>query len=332
MLISIIIPVYNTSLYLKRCLNSVLAQNYTDFELLLVNDGSRDDSLKICREYEKKDERIKVFDKPNGGVSSARNVGIRCSSGKWICFIDSDDYVTDNHIEKLVSDIGGDFDFIMHGKYGARKASYSSYTYRTVDIDDRQELFEEFKISPNGQIFSKFFCNAVLKKYDIRFPCGVNMSEDVLFILEYLSKVKKLKYRDMITYKYTTNKGSLSNAKVFDYQSNYAGFKKINNLLYSDFNLSALNTFTHLKRTYLNFLLRAIHALNSNGYSKSERIEEYKELYSCLKFKEISVNHRGRRLELICKLFLNRRFKCFDLFINDDSDRGTLYRIYRSVN
>ena len=96
--ISVIVPVYNVQKYLSRCIDSILAQTFTDFELLLINDGSKDNSGKMCDEYAKKDTRIHVFHKENGGVSSARNLGLENVQGEWITFIDSDDYLNINFL------------------------------------------------------------------------------------------------------------------------------------------------------------------------------------------------------------------------------------------
>lgn len=89
--ISVIVPVYNTEQYLPRCIDSILSQTFTDFELLLIDDGSKDNSGKICDEYAAKDSRIRVFHKKNGGATSARILGINNSCGEFICFVDSDD-------------------------------------------------------------------------------------------------------------------------------------------------------------------------------------------------------------------------------------------------
>ena len=96
-LISVIVPVYNVENYIAQCIESVIKQTYTKFEIILVNDGSKDNSGKICDEYALKDERIKVIHKENAGVSSARNVGIKQSKGQWITFIDSDDWVEEKY-------------------------------------------------------------------------------------------------------------------------------------------------------------------------------------------------------------------------------------------
>lgn len=94
--ISVIVPVYNAEMYLHRCIDSVLAQTYQNFELLLIDDGSKDSSGTICDEYAAKDARVRVFHKEIGGVSSARNVGLDHAQDEWITFVDSDDYIEEN--------------------------------------------------------------------------------------------------------------------------------------------------------------------------------------------------------------------------------------------
>lgn len=101
--VSVIVPVYNSSAYLKRCLDAIVSQTYANLEIVLVNDGSSDNSLEIMNEYAKKDSRIRVFDKENGGSSSARNLGIKEATGEYVCFCDSDDYYEPDIIEKLSS-------------------------------------------------------------------------------------------------------------------------------------------------------------------------------------------------------------------------------------
>ena len=99
-------PVYNTEKYLRRCVDSILAQTFTDFELLLINDGSTDSSGAICDEYTQKDSRVRVFHKENGGVSSARNIGLDNAKGEYIAFVDSDDYIDNRMYECLYNKAG----------------------------------------------------------------------------------------------------------------------------------------------------------------------------------------------------------------------------------
>ena len=111
-LVTLIIPVYNAARYLRRCLDSVLEQDFADMEVLVLNDGSRDRSLEICREYEKRDSRIRVVDKENTGVSDTRNRGMRLAEGKYLQFMDSDDWLTPDATNCRISipwlcDLGG---------------------------------------------------------------------------------------------------------------------------------------------------------------------------------------------------------------------------------
>lgn len=100
-LISVVLPIYNVQNYLKECIETVIHQTYTNIEVILVDDGSTDDSSKICDAYKQQDERIKVIHKKNGGLSDARNTGLKNAKGKYICFIDSDDYISQTYIEEL---------------------------------------------------------------------------------------------------------------------------------------------------------------------------------------------------------------------------------------
>ena len=101
-LISIIVPIYNVEKYLSRCIDSIINQKYTNIEIILVDDGSTDSCYKICNDYRKSDDRIRVIHKKNGGLSDARNVGVKQSTGKYICFIDSDDYIIILYHQKVI--------------------------------------------------------------------------------------------------------------------------------------------------------------------------------------------------------------------------------------
>ena len=101
-MLSVIIPVYNTEAYLKRCLDSVLGQTYKNIEVICVNDGSTDNSLQILKDYEKKDKRVLVIDKENGGVVSARKAGIKAASGEYCTYVDSDDWIEPNMYESIL--------------------------------------------------------------------------------------------------------------------------------------------------------------------------------------------------------------------------------------
>ena len=115
MKISVIIPVYNTEERLKRCLDSVVAQTFKDFECIVVDDGSKDQSPRIIDEFAAKDSRFTAIHKPNGGVSSARNEGLRIAGGEWVIFLDSDDTIRPNHVEAMLSVVEDGIDIVFTG-------------------------------------------------------------------------------------------------------------------------------------------------------------------------------------------------------------------------
>ena len=149
--ISIIIPIYNVESYLRKCLDSIIEQSFPYFELLLINDGSTDASAHICQEYVEKDDRIRYFEKENGGVSSARNFGIKHSRGEYIIFIDSDDWVEPNYLEilyKTMKELEGD---IVVTNY---------YTFREEDamfLFHVAETNEPLVFQPNDSFFNYMF-------------------------------------------------------------------------------------------------------------------------------------------------------------------------------
>lgn len=155
--ISIIVPVYNAEKFLVRCIDSILAQKYKNFELLLIDDGSKDSSGHICDLYAEKDARIRVFHKENGGVSSARNLGLEKAKGEWITFCDSDDYVKDFWLDNFIKNIDATTDFVCQG-YEASNA-ISGKCLIGVKAEANAELILE-KINHNdllGYVFTKIF-------------------------------------------------------------------------------------------------------------------------------------------------------------------------------
>lgn len=187
--ISVIVPVYNAERTLRECINSILSQKYKDFELLIIDDGSKDRSAAICDEYSQKDHRVKVFHKPNGGVSSARNLGLDNAKGKWITFIDADDYISDdffngvrNRSEDLLIKSYNDF------KEGE---SYERFKISKVIVCD----IPSFCTSNNGGTllrvpWAKFYKTSKIKGF--RFDDSLKIGEDTDFLFNYLANCKVL--------------------------------------------------------------------------------------------------------------------------------------------
>lgn len=328
MKLSVIIPVYNSEKYLKRCLDSIIHQTFSDFELLLIDDASTDSSFEICQTYAAKEGRIRTIQKQNEGPGAARNLGIKESKGEWLLFIDSDDWVEPNHLQSLVEDIEEGIDFVMHGRYGGKAYLKYKNEVEIIEINDVQTLFNELKLSPNGQICSKLFRSKIIQSNSIEFIPQIRMSEDVLFVLSYLSKATKLKYRDLYTYHYEKNNDSLSQNQKWDFESNLLGFKMLCRLIHDDFGIKDLKDFPFLESTLTRFLERSVGALIKNGHSKKERIKAYKRIVSYNKFEDLSVDNSTYAAKMYQMLF-DSKFERFDFFAKQ---RYRVTLLYRAIN
>lgn len=192
--ISVIVPVYNAEKYLRRCIDSVLAQTYTDFELLLIDDGSIDKSGEICDEYARKDARVRVFHQENGGVSSARNLGLDNAKGEWITFVDSDDWVVDNMYEEMLAQL---------------ESAQAEMAYCDINMvfEDNQKVYKAASYSPRKEDLLNHFiastwtslCNVIVKRSlfelnNIRHP------EEVAFAEDYHVSVRLMFFANKVCY------------------------------------------------------------------------------------------------------------------------------------
>lgn len=222
-LISIIIPIYNAEKYLSECVQSVLKQDYPYFELLLIDDGSKDNSLQICHELAKQDKRIKVIHQENGGVSVARNTGLDNAHGKYVTFIDSDDLVDPNYLSILLSHKNEDISMVVTNHVTlSPNGEISPYPFNTF-FPNGENKYEDIletiidsgtvQLSPIGSCWAILFELDLIKKNNIRFPKGIKIGEDGLFSQTYFYKAKKNIYIDVVDtpYIYRLNDNSSSN-------------------------------------------------------------------------------------------------------------------------
>ena len=215
--ISIIIPVYNAELYLRRCLDSVLSQSFEDFELLLIDDGSKDASGTICDEYARDDKRIKVFHKPNGGVSSARNVGLKNAKGEWIYFVDADDEVLPNGLQALADGICDDVDVVMGGLEKCDEQGNVLYEMEKGPnvLSKRDGILINYGASKVctgnwGWMTIRLFRNTILRQNNICFDDDVVYNEDELFVVRYLCACKgQTHYINTSVYRYYESANSV---------------------------------------------------------------------------------------------------------------------------
>ena len=193
-MVSVIIPSYNREKTIARAVNSILNQTFNDFELILVDDGSSDDSGKICDEYAEKDMRVRVIHKQNGGVSSARNIGIEAARGEYICFVDSDDYLEKDYLEVLLETKRKypDFDNIWCGFYTVRDyyknkketvVAEKDKNYSFYNLSGIMDLCEKWLVQ---MPWNKLFETKKVKENNILFPPELSLGEDYIFNLRYL--------------------------------------------------------------------------------------------------------------------------------------------------
>lgn len=226
--ISIIVPVYNVETYLQRCIDSILKQTFTDYELLLIDDGSNDKSGAICDEYARKVSRVKVFHKDNGGVSTARNMGLSKANGKWVYFVDSDDIVLPDALETFVSLIEPVTDFLMAGycvsdEYGTvlgqPKVQRSS---KLTALQALKEMYVPTDFGYQGYLWCKLFKKEVIRQNNLRFVESISFNEDRVFIVEYLCCVNNVSYTTKSVYNYIQRSGSAMDTLKTGYNKKFA--------------------------------------------------------------------------------------------------------------
>ena len=237
--VSIIVPVYNAEATLVRCLESILKQEFTDFEALIIDDGSTDDSGRICDSYAGKDERFRVVHKENSGVSAARNLALDLARGTYLQFLDSDDWITPNatrllvesaqryHCDMVISDF-----YRVSGERVAHKG----------DIDDdcvltKEEFASHMLENPAdfyyGVLWNKLYRRDIVEKHQLRMDAAISWCEDFMFNLEYIRHAEVFYALQVPVYYYVNTKGSLVNQglgisqtikmklMVFEYYNNF---------------------------------------------------------------------------------------------------------------
>ncbi len=229
LMISIIVPVYNTGKYLSFCIESILSQSYNCFELLLIDDGSTDESGVICDEYAEKDSRIRVFHKKNGGVSSARNLGLDNALGEWVYFVDSDDEVLPGGLQTMVDCISDDVDIVLAGYRLYDEAGNVVYEIddRIVSVLDKEEslstLYERHGKYYNWLTFGciRLHRNKIIQRHNLRFDTGIRNKEDTLFLAQYICRSNGItRYTTTPVYRYNQRRDSAMGTwrSGFDYK------------------------------------------------------------------------------------------------------------------
>lgn len=239
--ISIIVPVYNAKNKIRRCLDSIINQTFKAFECVIVNDGSTDGSDAIINEFIQRDSRFIFINKPNGGVSSARNKGLDVAKGEWIVFVDSDDSLLPEHLAELMQAASDDVDIVMTGYQKVAKDNTTEHRYshcRYIGKNEVKQFIENTDFLEHQQPWDR----AYRKKINVRFDERLSLSEDRLYCYHYLMLCKGIATIDSITYIHdVTDEDSLSYKKYSSSMNEYrySIFKKMNSVLKRKYSLSS---------------------------------------------------------------------------------------------
>ncbi len=306
-MISVIIPVYNTEGYLKRCVDSVLCSSYGDLELILVDDGSTDHSACICKQYSEEDSRVKYFRQEHRGVSAARNRGIAESRGAWIVFVDSDDFISVDYLETIAGEDDQEqelllFDFVRlkKGRSISRNRSAQAVKAGRCQYREKDRLYLVQCLLNLGQLCkggsvnlaspcAKAYKKSVIDQHQLRFAEDLAICEDRLFNLAYLLKAKTCMYIHKQVYFAETRMDSAMRGFSLDYlQKDMRYQKKMRSLLEGYGILSEVGTAydNSVLSNMTDILVRGIfHPLSTRTYEECCR--------QCDKMKNVKIYSRA---------------------------------------
>lgn len=297
-LISVIVPIYKAESYLDKCIESIVNQTYKNIEVILVDDGSPDNCPKICDNWAKKNERIKVIHKQNGGVSSARNVGIENATGKYICFIDSDDSVENEYFEKFIKEIQN-FELVVCGYSkvlnGEKKGKvlFSNEARNVIPKNQIMNLYQKVLISAP---WAKFYQKSIIDENNIRFPEDMSLGEDMVFNFSYIDKIENIAIINESLYNYNLdNDNSLLRKYRKDlFDINKKLYNKLDTYVYSwNLDESQMQIFNNAKYYgYANVLFNTFEKSNSDGFYA--KLKYNKQIIKSDEFKSILSNFDGK--------------------------------------
>lgn len=310
---SIIVPVYNTEQFLDKCVSSILAQTYNDFELILVDDGSTDNSPNMCDIYAEKDFRIKVIHKKNGGVSSARNCGIDAAKGTYIWFVDSDDYIEPFSLQRL---------FEVQNSHNAELYVFNNRSVCELSTENINDFFRKyyFTYALGFEPWNKLYKRDIIKANNLQFDTQEKIGEDLLFNINYYkaifsSGVKDIYFVGEDYYHYVERDNSAMNTSSKD--RIYQQLRLFDKILKS---MSGVLSEENLSYLFILHLLSGIGQSAQGGLSSKEFAEiDFSKYHKWLKvFKKMknpffANEHSGMlgkvRINLFLQLMLCKKYK-----------------------
>ena len=287
---SIIIPIYNAEATLRRCLDSLVGQQFSDYELLLINDGSTDDSDAICREYANTYSCVRYFAKENGGVSSARNLGLEQAKGEYILFVDSDDYVADNYfaaISAVVKDTSPDLLLFGYCNLGDKSAEWSTGEfYESTEAGVAKQVSSALRRYLFSSLCNKVFKHDIIDEHQLEFKSDLDIGEDQTYVFEYTMNIETIaSITDILYFEDTANCYSLSR-KARPYLTEQ--LREVNRRMYEAYRFKEHSP--QAARCYETALSWMVYR---SVYSSSKEL---------LKF-DLSAKQRRQEIRKICKLY-----------------------------
>lgn len=307
LIVSIIIPTYNAEKYISKQLQCLYNQKYKDWEAIIIDDGSNDNTKTIISQWVELDNRFKYFYQNNSGVSTARNVGLHHSKGKYIIFIDADDEITDDFILDFINNIDSDDTLLIQdiNRYMPHKniINYLSLSKKKIEL----------KTSYNSKLFigyavNKFYNSLIIKKYSIKFDEKLKIREDEAFFFEYLKYIKYIKTINKANYNYITRVESTSE-KIHHFTQYLKVIENFNNFINSDIIIKDKKN----KDLCINYTIIFNNLMKSLGkISSKERLVILKDNYSKILFPFIKYNIK--RFNFIIILYRIKMYSLFNFF------------------
>jgi len=324
--ISVVVPVYNSEEYLPKCIESILNQSFSDFELILIDDGSSDGSGRICDGYARKDDRVRVIHKRNEGVSAARNDGIDAAKGKYLSFVDSDDYIESTFLESALADVekSGAEVYIsglqMETCRDGKVLDAVKYCIKESKVFSVKELLEALNtVYPQICIcgpWCKLYTAAVIKQNNIRFLKDLNCGEDTYFNLCVLEKTEKVFFSANWFYHYCrSNEESLFGRFHPDtYEIHTFIYDRMRELMNA--HVCSTEAMTRFENMYFSMLVGGIHEYYrfSDKTTKQERLLQIKKVAGNLYVGNLKsagiMSNRSKVILLLLKVRANSIIAC----------------------
>lgn len=279
MLISIIIPVYNGEKHIKECLSTIMNQSYTNIEIIVVNDGSKDKTSKIVDELSKIDKRIKLINKANTGVSDSRNTGIKSANGDYIMFLDSDDFINNKCIENLVPNLIKN-DIVLFGfkVNGSSNRKNDTKELKKINSFDSKSVLEKIICVKNciyGYVWRAIFSRKLLLENNLMFSYGIRISEDYLFLVQSIYYSNNIYIDSSEYYIYNVNEGSTTVKYI---PSLLKDMNYVNNVIYDEIVCNNYELIKGYRACVVNTYLRYIqNEVRNNDYDYKAIIKNVKE-------------------------------------------------------